>query len=102
MSTPRVSYYDVDWNAGHEVVFEPHSPTYAECGNGIIDDGEDCDGENLGGATCESVMGDDYTGTLTCSSCGFDTSGCTYVGGGGGSVCLLSRRLRNCNMAPSA
>ena len=24
------------------------------CGNGIIDEGEVCDGDNLGGQTCES------------------------------------------------
>jgi hypothetical protein len=46
------------------------------CGNGSIDAGEDCDGSNLGGETCASVMGAGYTGSLSCSSCSFITSGC--------------------------
>jgi cysteine-rich repeat protein len=48
----------------------------ALCGNGIINAGEDCDGANLGGETCASILGPEYTGTLGCSSCYFDTSGC--------------------------
>jgi len=46
------------------------------CGNGIIETGEDCDGGNLGGATCQSLG---FTGgTLSCNaSCQFDTSACT-------------------------
>ena len=47
------------------------------CGNGIIDSGEDCDGSNLGGATCSSLG---YSGgTLSCnaSTCKFDASKCT-------------------------
>ena len=50
------------------------------CGNGAIDAdaSEFCDGANLNGATCASVMGSQYTGTLKChSDCqGFDTSEC--------------------------
>jgi len=48
----------------------------ALCGNGLINPGEDCDGGNLGGETCASVLGPEYTGDLGCSSCYFDTSGC--------------------------
>jgi hypothetical protein len=46
------------------------------CGNGIIEGGEDCEGEDLGGATCESLG---YgPGTLSCDiACTFDTSGCS-------------------------
>jgi len=49
----------------------------ADCGNGIIDPGEDCDGEELGYATCEAI-GEGFTGgTLSCSdNCQFDTSQC--------------------------
>jgi hypothetical protein len=53
------------------------------CGNGIIEGGgygceEDCEGDDLGGQTCESLG---YAGgTLACDSapttCTFDTSGC--------------------------
>ena len=46
------------------------------CGNGIIEGGEDCEGDDLGGATCESLG---YgPGTLSCDiACSFDTSGCS-------------------------
>jgi hypothetical protein len=47
------------------------------CGNGIIDteDAEECDGNDLGGATCVS---EGHTGgTLTCDDCSFDEEGCT-------------------------
>jgi len=51
----------------------------ANCGNGIIDTGETCDGTALGEATCED---EGFTGgTLGClTTCaGFDTTGCTNV-----------------------
>ncbi len=53
-------------------------PSIITCGNGQIDANEDCDSPTiLGGATCESVMGDGYTGTLSCTrGCRFDTSDC--------------------------
>lgn len=49
------------------------------CGNGIINSGEKCDGKNLNGETCATVVGTGSTGTLSClSNCvGFDTSRCT-------------------------
>lgn len=54
-------------------------------GQGTVDPGEDCDGQNLNGATCESQGFDD--GSLECNSnCTFDTSGCTYVSCGDGSI----------------
>lgn len=48
----------------------------AECGNGIIESGEDCEGSDLGGETCESQgFG---PGTLACDeTCSFDTIDCT-------------------------
>jgi hypothetical protein len=49
------------------------------CGNGILDPGEQCDGINLGGATC-SASGF-FGGTLTCSStCTLNTSKCSNCG----------------------
>ena len=53
------------------------------CGNGVIDQGEECDGSNLTGQTCLSRG---YTGgTLSCNSnCAINTSACTSGGGGGG------------------
>ncbi|HOE82571.1 MAG TPA: hypothetical protein PK329_06375 [Myxococcota bacterium] len=51
------------------------APT-ADCGNGKIDDGEQCDGEALNGQTCvdQGFAGGDLACTAACQ---FDTSGCT-------------------------
>lgn len=46
-----------------------------DCGNGVIDAGEDCDSGNLGGMTCGGLGYDD--GALACgNSCAFDVSDC--------------------------
>jgi hypothetical protein len=48
--------------------------TTPNCGNGLIDPDEECDGPDLNGASCESLqLG---TGTLTCNECAYDTRGC--------------------------
>ena len=48
------------------------------CGNGQIDGGEQCDGTNLSGQTCQSLNSSFTGGTLNCTaSCTFDTSSCT-------------------------
>ena len=54
---------------------------FAGCGNGVLETGEQCDGGDLGGATCASLG---YTGgTLTCSAtCTLDVSGCAVCGNG--------------------
>ncbi|MBV1859872.1 MAG: lamin tail domain-containing protein, partial [Nannocystaceae bacterium] len=50
------------------------------CGNAVIDDGEDCEGDDLADATCQSIGMGFTAGTLGCdASCGFDTAGCTSV-----------------------
>lgn len=53
------------------------SPTATPaCGNGVLDDGEECDGLDLDDETCENLC-EDGAGTLGCtSSCTFDFSGC--------------------------
>jgi len=66
-------------------------PSDNPCGNGIIESGEECDSENLGGTTC----GDGWTGQVSCTDeCKVDYSGCELIidngdgnhnGGGGGS-----------------
>jgi hypothetical protein len=60
----------------------------ANCGNGVIEGGEVCDGTVLNGKTCNTATaGAKPTGTLRCSaSCTFDTSGCVGGGGIGGSA----------------
>lgn len=50
------------------------------CGDDTIDLDEDCDGDNLGGATC-SALGFDG-GTLACQGCAFDTTACAQCGNG--------------------
>jgi hypothetical protein len=51
-------------------------PVAPSCGNGVLDGADQCDGTDLGSATCQSrgFAG----GTLACGSdCHFDTTGCT-------------------------
>jgi hypothetical protein len=60
----------------------------ASCGNGVVDDGEQCDGGNLNGLSCIDLG---YGGgTLACDpqTCTYDASGCTNTtdGGGGGTT----------------
>jgi hypothetical protein len=50
----------------------------SDCGNAMIDAGEDCDGAELGGMACTDVDRMFTGGTLACdASCSFDTSACT-------------------------
>ena len=45
------------------------------CGNGVVEGGEDCDGMDIHGKTCQNLKFGD--GTLSCDiSCSFDTSQC--------------------------
>jgi len=76
-------------NLGGQVVFAAGTATVQTtikitvCGNNIKETEEQCDGSDLGGASCSSrgFSG----GTLSCKgSCEFNTSGCTTNGGGGG------------------
>jgi hypothetical protein len=62
--------------------------TVATCGDGVLQDKEECDGTQLGGATCGSVtMGFKPAGTLRCSAaCTWNISGCVGPNGSGGKV----------------
>ncbi len=53
----------------------------AVCGNGIVEEGEQCDGTNLDSVSCSDLG---YGGgVLACTSeCTFDTSGCSMCGNG--------------------
>lgn len=44
------------------------------CGNGMIDPGETCDGSNFGGVTCVDLGYD--MGSLTCNGCAVSTASC--------------------------
>lgn len=55
--------------------FNPGDPRSNPCGDALIEGPEECDGAELGGATCASVG--EGTGTLRCTSqCHFDIAGC--------------------------
>jgi hypothetical protein len=58
--------------------------TCTNCGNGVRNAPEVCDGADLGGATCTSIgMGFAPGGTLRCAAgCMYDTSSCTRCGNG--------------------
>ncbi len=51
------------------------------CGNGFIDGGEQCDGTNLGGQTCEYLTGMQQ-GALRCVECQLDSASCHACGNG--------------------
>jgi hypothetical protein len=52
----------------------PACTTHPDCGNGLIDADEECDGTDLNGKSCETLgLG---AGTLTCNECALDTRGC--------------------------
>jgi len=49
----------------------------ADCGNGVIEEGEACDGADLGGLECADVNPSYVSGALACgASCTLDASGC--------------------------
>jgi hypothetical protein len=57
--------------------------TCSNCGNGRRDAGEQCDGADLGGASCTSIGMGFGGGTLRCApGCVYDPSGCTRCGNG--------------------
>lgn len=50
----------------------------AQCGNGVMEGSEECDGDDLGTQTCTNIPGNFTGGTLGCSDyCMLDTSQCT-------------------------
>lgn len=57
----------------------------AECGNGLVEDGEDCDGTDLADGTCTTEGFDG--GELACTTrCTFDTAACTSFTCGDGEI----------------
>lgn len=53
------------------------------CGDGVVDDDEECDGDDLNGANQCSDIGDWTAGTLNCRpNCTYSTEACTQCGNG--------------------
>jgi hypothetical protein len=53
------------------------------CGNGVREGDEKCDGDDLGGQTCASLLGGTHVGKLTCrKDCSFDSVQCGLCGNG--------------------
>jgi hypothetical protein len=77
-------------SSGNVVISGGTSPI-VWCGNGIFElsNNEQCDGQQLGGATCQSLglaLGQTWTGSLSCkSNCVYETSGCSVVQSSSGS-----------------
>ena len=70
----------------------------AVCGNGVREGGEQCDGADLGGQTCQSQGFSG--GTLSCTgSCTFNTSACTAACGARGTSCTSDAQCcsNNCS-----
>lgn len=64
---------------------DPTTTTGDLCGNGAIDDGEECDGDDLGDETCVSQDFDE--GTLACADdCSFDTTACVMFSCGNNAI----------------
>lgn len=60
---------------------DPDLPAFPECGNGRLEDGEECDGAEFGGRSCEDEGG---WGSLLCTEdCEIDTCTCEWEFGGG-------------------
>jgi hypothetical protein len=72
-----------DWTTVLDPVLERNSGTTGTlpgtlCRDGLISQGEECDGEALAGASCASLGF--AKGKLTCVQCHYDTSACTACG----------------------
>lgn len=79
---PRGASWDI---GGLEYGSVPTGGPVPYCGDGNVDAGEQCDGANLNGASCES-LGFDLGGTLTCTNCAFVTTECAVSHCGDGIV----------------
>ena len=93
-----------DWNGQEDwgktieldLNFDNIPPSNSPCGNGEIDPGEQCDGADIGTATCQNVVGEGWDGSVTCTAvCTFEISGCYYHCGNG--VCDSEETCSSCS-----
>ena len=69
----------------------------ADCGNGVINPGEQCDGTALGGKSCASENGVGWTGTLSCSgTCSVIKTACVAPPSCGDGVCNGTENCTSC------
>lgn len=75
-ATPGSAFASDVGTCTDEVAVAAHGGSLPTCGNGLVDvAGEQCDGADLGGSSCESLGRSG--GTLGCTTeCRFDVSGC--------------------------
>lgn len=67
---------NLEYNVPAYIIVSSESET--ECGNNIIETGEQCDGENLNSETCATFLGGNWEGELFCNSdCSFNSSSCS-------------------------
>ena len=75
---------DIPWSApdvGADLDLGPPDTRPRKCGDGIAEEKEKCDGNDLRGNDCTTVGY--FKGTLACSNvCTFDFSGCSDCGNG--------------------
>jgi hypothetical protein len=66
------------WQKCDQTLGAANAGPSSDCGDGVVEGGEECDGAELGGETCEG-LGLGFTGgTLACTpACTFDASMCT-------------------------
>lgn len=74
--------------------FDCEANNTAICGNGLVENGEECDSNNLNNATCQSLNTGYTGGILRCgANCLFDYSGCEYCGN---HICEATENVTNC------